>query len=88
MEEQITTAAANFVSSYFTDTALEQEQFMVLLEYALQRYQTGEDKVLFLNEVIRLGRLFLKESLATLTEMEKDSLTNTAARNALLEGFL
>jgi hypothetical protein len=78
MRQNIVEAAGKFAAEHFTDVQLSQQQFSTLICEALTRYPVLEDKLDFVSEVIRLGRLFLSQSQFVLHRIEAGHLSDAS----------
>jgi|GEM_PF-1949425 len=76
MSHNIVLAAQQFSAHHFCNIYMNQDQFAHSIREALQDFSNKEDQVTFLQEVIRLGRTFLKSSQVVLEKMEATGIAS------------
>lgn len=77
MSQKIILAAQQFSSEHFSDLYMNQEQFRELIEDSMHAFPDLVDKVVFLTEVIRLGNIYMQDSVTVLQQMEEHDISKT-----------
>lgn len=81
MDQKIILAAQQFSSEHFSDLHLDQQQFKELIGATMRSFPELTDKVTFLSEVIRLGNVYIQNSVSVLQQIEGfDGIHEDASR--------
>lgn len=75
MKDSIAHNAKTFLDRHFHDLNLGHEAFLELAKEKMQYFDNWEDKVSFVQEIIRLGQCCLDKSLKKLSQMERLSVS-------------
>lgn len=75
MNFKIALSARNFYSDHFADIRLDPEQFAAEMKAAAGAYIFLEDRICFLNEVLRLGRQDLDSRCPPIYHTEEQNRT-------------
>jgi hypothetical protein len=78
MNTPIVLIAQQFCAEHFCDNNLEMDSYMLIVDRYLERFNTPEEKVQFLIEVKRIGRMFISETLKKVNETELFDLSQQA----------
>lgn len=74
MSNNLVLLAQKFCNDYFCDTSLDKDQFLNKVHQLMTGIQSMDEKLLLLNEVIRISKLYCHEGVLNSNNQDLDRL--------------
>lgn len=80
MKPSILFEAKNFSNNHFRNSHISQKEFMDLIELHLRQMKDYNDQLIFISEIIRLGKEYVNNSKIKLSRMEEHDLAKNGTK--------
>ena|SRR6218665_3179799 len=80
MKPSILFGAKNFSNNHFLNSHITQREFIHLIESHLKRMKDYNDQLIFISEIIRLGKEYVNNSEIKLSRLEENDLTKNGTK--------
>ncbi len=77
MKSNVVLAAQKFCAEHFCDNNLNMENYMSLVDTYLEAFEVPEDKVQFLIEVKRIGKVYITDAMKQIEVVEVFDLSKS-----------
>lgn len=80
MKPSILFEAKNFSNNHFLNSHITQKEFIHLIESHLKQMKDYNDQLIFISEIIRLGKEYVSNSEIKLSRLEENDLTKNGTK--------